>query len=118
MPGTANTTVDMKGALVPPKASTINKVRACQSRQTPGTDNPESHVVKILDEDTNSATPTVNHGASSGWPTDEVTLGSPLLVGDEAYAVPVQMRGVSAAVEAWFLWCEVEHTVPDMAVAL
>lgn len=117
-PGAAATTLDAFGALVLPKGATITTIRARMYRQDTGADNASCALVRLNDDGTNTGLGTVNHGASSGWRTDEVTLGTPQLVGDEAYTVSVQLRGAAAALDARFLWAEVVYTVPDLAVTL
>lgn len=116
-PNTANTVVTLRGAVVLPKGVTITAARARMYRQSATNDIAACAFVRINDDGTTTGLVTISH-SGTGWNTNSQTLGTPQVVGDQAYSIEVQMRGQAAVTDARFMWLEVDYDVPDYSVGL
>lgn len=115
-PGTANTLAIFFGSVVLPKGVTLTAFRTRMRRQTTADDvkcifskstDSVSGTFCSLDYDTLASTAT-------GWRTFSSTLASTVsaLVGDQAHSIQVEVRGVAAAANSEWGWCEVDYKMP------
>jgi len=112
-PGTAGTASGHCAAVLLPKGATITKGRVRHFRQNNTTaDFSVWDLRKVTDTPTVSTLVSFTH-ATSGWVTTTGTLGTPQVVGAEAYLFSGSLRGNASINNARYLWAEIEYTMPS-----
>jgi hypothetical protein len=107
-PRTANVLLELTGSIVLPKGVTITSLSARSYRQT--VSDAAGCALYRNSSDAPTQIAIVGH-SSTGWQTQTTSLSQ--LVGDEAYALYVNLRGVAVAADARFQYAELTYTMPD-----
>jgi hypothetical protein len=108
-PRVANTTLFLLGPLPIPKGVTLTKIRVRHFRAS-SSDVSVTRLYRRNSDDTTTELASITH-ASTGWLSNETSVSQ--LVGDEGYAITVELKGVSGALDAKWGWCEMDYTMPD-----
>jgi hypothetical protein len=110
LPLNANELITLRSSIVLPKGVTITVFRARMLREDATNDVAEAKLYRVNDDATASLIATATH---TGTGLSTVSAALTQLVGDQSYTSQVQLKGFAQNNDAFFVWCEIEYTVPS-----